>query len=91
MSISPTFYTFGFVIFWRQNIGKKAARKMLVKLTTVVNFINILQVAFAQIFFCQTVIKEKLCKAPMYQKGASKMLMKLTPIKLFSSFSNLRC
>jgi len=26
---------FGFVIFWRKNIGAKAARKMLVKLTPV--------------------------------------------------------
>ncbi len=25
---------FGFVIFWRKNIGAKAARKMLMKLTT---------------------------------------------------------
>jgi len=25
--------TFGFAIFWRQNIGKKLARKMLMKLT----------------------------------------------------------
>jgi hypothetical protein len=29
---------FGFDIFWRQNIGKKSERKMLMKLTPVVNF-----------------------------------------------------
>jgi len=50
VSISPTFYDqlfhtkafstaflylqVGFVIFWQKNIGEKAARKMLVKLTT---------------------------------------------------------
>jgi len=33
--------TFGFVIFWRQNIGKKAACKMLLTLTAGVNFIDI--------------------------------------------------
>jgi len=26
--------TFGFEIFWRQNIGKKVAHKMLMKVTT---------------------------------------------------------
>jgi len=50
VSISSTFFTeffctkvfyatnlslkFGFVIFWQKNIGSKAARKMLMKLTT---------------------------------------------------------
>jgi len=29
--------TFDFVIFWRQKIGKKCARKMLMKLTTEYN------------------------------------------------------
>jgi len=49
VSISSTFFTsffcryfgaknykaemFGFVIFWHQNIGKKSAQKMLMKLT----------------------------------------------------------
>jgi len=37
---------FGFVIFWWKNISKKTAREMLVTLTTGVNCINILQVAF---------------------------------------------
>ncbi len=57
VSISPTFYQqlfhtkkyckaflytqFGFVIFWRKNISAKGALKMLVKLTSGVNFINI--------------------------------------------------
>jgi hypothetical protein len=31
---------FGFVIFWHKNIGAKGARKMLMKLTPVVNFTN---------------------------------------------------
>jgi len=37
---------FSFALFWRQNIGKKVARKMLMKLTSGANFINILQAAF---------------------------------------------
>jgi len=53
----------------------------------LVNFINILQAAFALTFLCrknqsQTVIKENLRKALLYQKVARekcKMLMKLTP------------
>jgi len=55
-----------------------------VKLTTVVNFINILQAVFAPILFCQKITnpncitREKLSKALSYQKGAGKMLMKLT-------------
>jgi len=28
---------FGFVVFWQKNIGAKSARKMLMKLTTVVS------------------------------------------------------
>jgi len=48
-----------------------------------VNFINILQAAFALLFFCQkiqsqTVSKEKLLKTLLYEKVALKMLMKLT-------------
>jgi len=51
---------------------------------TIVNFINILRAAFALIFFCQkiqsqTVTREKLRKALLYEKGARNMLMKLTP------------
>jgi len=46
---------------------------MLVKLSPLINFINILQTAFASIFFAkksqsQTVIREKLCKALFVQK-----------------------
>jgi len=36
---------------------EKAAHKMLVKYTTVVNFTNILQAAFAPIFFSQKITK----------------------------------
>jgi hypothetical protein len=32
---------------WQKNIGAKAAPKMLMKLTTGVNFINVLRAAFA--------------------------------------------
>ncbi len=50
----------------------------------VVNFINILQAAFAPIFLHQklqnqTVIIEKLRKVFSNEKGANKMLMKLIP------------
>jgi hypothetical protein len=51
----------------------------------VVNFINILRPVFTPIFFCQklqcqTVIREKLPKALLYEKVKSqKVLMKLTP------------
>jgi len=37
---------FGLVFFWKKNTSAKAAYKMLVKLTTGVNFINILLVNF---------------------------------------------
>jgi len=37
----------GFVILLGKNIGAKATGKMLVKLTTNVNFINILHVLFS--------------------------------------------
>ncbi len=37
---------FGFVIFWHKNIGAKAACKILMKLTAVVNFTNILLAFF---------------------------------------------
>jgi len=56
VSILPTFYEqclytkvfcaaflylqLGFVIFWQKNVGTKAAHKMLVILTTVINSIN---------------------------------------------------
>jgi len=39
-------FLFGFLIFWQNEIGEKAAGKLFVKLTTGVNFINILQSAF---------------------------------------------
>jgi hypothetical protein len=43
---------FVFVIFWQKNIGKEASYKMLVKLTRVVNFTNILKVTFCtKVFF----------------------------------------
>jgi len=45
---------------------------------SVVNFINILRANFVLIFFCQKKsIREKLCKAVSYEKGARKMMMKL--------------
>jgi len=71
---------------------KEGAHKMLVKLTPVVIFINILWANFAPIFLrqknykakpwtncSQTVIREKLCKALSYKKDVPNMLVKLTP------------
>jgi len=43
--------------FARKDIGSKVAHKMLVKLTIVVNFINILLAAFAPIFLHQKITK----------------------------------
>jgi len=62
----------------------KALSKVLVKSILVVNYINILQAAFAQIsfrqiFLSQTVTREQLHKKLLYEKGANKMMMKLTP------------
>jgi len=52
---------------------------MLMKLTPVVNFINILRAAFAPILQSQIVIREKLLKTLLYKKIKRKMLLKLTP------------
>ncbi len=57
---------------------------MLMKLTPVVNFTNILQAAFYQFFsknykLNSTVITERLPKTIMYEIGAHKILMKLKP------------
>jgi len=57
---------------------------MLMKLTPIVNFANILQTAFRQYYFAiklqsQSVIREKLQKALSYEKVSSKMFTKLTP------------
>jgi len=54
------------------------------KLTPVINFINILGAAFVHLFFCknlesQTVIREKLRRALLHKKVIPKTLMKLTP------------
>jgi len=51
---------FGLVIFWQKNIGTKAACKMLARLTTGVNFANILGAyslnkSVLQIFYLITV------------------------------------
>jgi hypothetical protein len=52
---------------------------MLVKLTPLVNFINIFGAAFVPIFLRQSLIREKLHKTLPYKKVPSKMLVKLTP------------
>ncbi len=49
---------------------------MLMKLTPVVNFPNILEEAFAQIFFQQKLQSTTLA---LLENSAGKMLMKLTP------------
>ncbi len=43
---------FGFLIFWQKNIGKKATRKMLVKLTTGLNFVNTATESKSMTIFC---------------------------------------
>jgi len=43
-----------FAIFWQKNIGAKAAREMLVKMTTCVNFINVLKAAFVSGDICRS-------------------------------------
>jgi len=42
---------------WQEEISGKAAHKILVKLTPLVNFTNILRAAFAPILFCQKITK----------------------------------
>jgi len=49
--LSFSFITLGFVIFWRKEIGTKAARKILVKLTIAENtFIYVLFIYFKTFF-----------------------------------------
>jgi len=72
---------------WKE-IGTKAARKMLVKLTQGVNFINILCPHFAPIFWNQkitrlNVTRKKLLNLLLYTKFALKILMKLTQVANF--------
>jgi len=54
---------------------------------------NILQAAFALIFFCQklqsqTVTREKLRKALLYEKVSSKMLVKLSTCPFYSPLAH---
>ncbi len=61
----------------------------------VVNFIHILRAVFEPISFAkklqsQTVLREKPSKTLQYEKGSSKMLMKLTPI-LLCTFQSTEC
>jgi hypothetical protein len=63
---------------------QKYQHKILMKLTPVFNFINILRAAFASIFLCQKTTKPncneiKAVQTLLYQKGLRKMLIKLTP------------
>ena len=63
---------------------------MMVKLTTGVNFINILHTNFSyeycfSSFFYVHVTREKLPKQRLYEKFARKMLMKLTPARIKAS------
>jgi len=59
---------------------------MLMKLTPVVNFNNILRTAFSPIYFCQKNTKpnfsyRKAMQNTSIQKAANKMLAKLTPVE----------
>jgi hypothetical protein len=83
VSFSLVMLLLGFVIIWRKNIGTKAARKMLLKYTIHVNFINILRTPFAPIFLRLKITKpiltrEKLLNFLLYKKCTHKMLMKYT-------------
>ncbi len=60
-----------------KSTGKKAARRMLMKLTSVVNFINVSRANFTYqslfvSFFYSHVTREKLPKRLSYVKGACK-------------------
>jgi hypothetical protein len=75
---------FGDWDFLATNIVVKNARKMMMKLTPVVNFINILCANFTykrlfSSFFYLHVTREKLPKRRSYKKFSHKMLMKLRP------------
>jgi len=75
---------FGFVIYWQKNIGAKAAHKMLMKLTTGLNFTNI----FQGVFFLTKALSGAFCTYNMWlyflskghygKKAALKILEKLT-------------
>jgi hypothetical protein len=73
----------GFVIFWQQKIGVKAAYKKLVKLKKGVNFINLLHAHFPYecLFGSFSLVTCKLKKLPKrlsYVKFVQKTLVKLT-------------
>jgi len=66
---------------------QKRTRKTLMKLTSVVNFTNIIQEAFFALFFCQKITKREAHKSYekyfcMYEKTACTMLVKLTPVQI---------
>jgi len=69
--------------------SRKAAHKMLVILTTVVRFTNILQPAFALVFICQRITKLNCNKRKAAQntlkKAYLKMLLRLTPVVSFTN------
>jgi len=56
---------------------RKVAKNLIVKLTPVVNFINIKRANFLYEFIY--IAKTKLEKGRSYEKFVRKMLMKLTP------------
>jgi len=57
MKVFFAVFVFGLVIFLQNDICAKAACKLLVKLTPGVNFITILQAAFAPLFLHQKITK----------------------------------
>jgi len=70
------------------SVCARAAHKMMVKLTLVApTFYEKLlrQYSFAKMSQSQTIIRENLHKAFLYEKGAHKTLMKLTPIVNFTN------
>jgi hypothetical protein len=80
------------VIFWQNNLGAKVAHEMLVKLTKVVNFTNILRDAFLHesVFRNFCALRINFCFKLVWQKeiGAKaehKILVKLTSLDNFTN------
>jgi len=76
-------YSLALQFFWWKKIGPKAAREMLMKLTTGVNFINILCIAFMRADPKSAKIQSRKASVffvlfeSVHVKAACKMLMKL--------------
>jgi len=64
-----SYYSYWLYNFWQKSIGAKASHKLLVKLTTVVNFINVLRAIFCTNFSPKPKLnKKKLPKKTFVRK-----------------------